>query len=1086
MTNEDRQALAQRLAHLPQQRKEVLHRLMKQAERSGALGPRLSNVPVPLSYAQQRLWLLDRLRPGNSAYNEANFLRFPYAVDADALRRAVAEIVRRHEALRTSFPIVDHEPVQQIARNLDVEIPLRDLRQLPPAQREAEALRLAADEARVPFDIANGPLFRASLYCIGDSEYLFALTLHHLICDGWSMGVFSVELMMLYWSFVTNQPSPLPPPSLQYGDFALWQRKNLDEALLAPQLAYWRRQLAGAPVVELPADRPRPAEFSFRGARQPLHIADELFRSLVGLAQREGVTLFMLLLAGFYVLLHRYTGQSDLTVGSPVSGRNRTALEPLIGCFINTMVLRGDLSGDPPFVELLSRVRDTVLSGFTNQDVPFERLIQELQLPRDKSRNPLFQISFQLFQQPSAAGLRKDILLPFIPLEAGLAKFDLTAEMIWTESEVKGHVEFNTDLFEPERIARLIEHYGVLLAGIVADPQQRLSDLPLMTAAERETMLTAWNQTAVDYPRDGSIVGIFAAIAAAMPEAPAVSFGKRTLSFAELDRQSDKIADTLTAHGARRGEPVGLHLERCLELPASMLGILKCGAAFAPLDPTYPRERLAYMLRDSGVKFVLTHDKLASGAAELGAAALTVEAALAHAGDALPREAPSAGDLAYLMYTSGTTGRPKGVAVTHRNILRTVMGTRTIRLERGAAILQFAPISFDASTFEIWGSLLNGCRLAIHPPHLPTLEELGTFIRDNHIDTAFLTTGLFRQIVESCPGLLRNMRQLITGGEVMPVAAIKAAWAALPRTRILHAYGPTECTTFATLYPVEDPEAIGTTVPIGHPIENTTAYILDAYGNPAPIGIPGELYIGGDGVAQGYWRQPELTAQRFLPDPFRTVPGDRLYRTGDIACYRADGNILFLGRRDRQVKINGFRIELGEVEAVIEGHPDVASAAVLRTAGDTPHLTGFAEAARGSALSASALRDYLAERLPSHMVPAQLEILEHMPLSAVGKIDRDALMCRADRTVTGRGANEPPRNATESRIAELWEELLNVERVGIADNFFELGGHSLAATRLLSRVRQHFAAEVSMQQFFDEPTVAGLAAAVASSIRSAP
>jgi amino acid adenylation domain-containing protein len=1075
--------LAQRVAELPADRQEALRRLLKRrGDRPEGIRRRRPGERIPLTSGQERLWLLDRLVPGNPAYNETNTVRMPYAVDPDTVRRAVAEIVRRHEALRTIFRTEGEEPVQVVLPTLCVDVPLVDLRHLPQDAREDEALRLAAEQSRIPFDLSEGPLLRTSLFRLDAEDHLFSLTLHHIVTDGWSIGVFCAEFFTLYWSFAAGRPSPLPELAFQYGDYAIWQRAVLDTPAARGQLDYWRRQLADLPQLDLPGDRPRPAEFSFRGAARPLTIGEPLYRSLQAVCDREGVTLFVLLLSALYVLLHRYTDQDELVVGTPSAGRNRKELEPLMGFFVNTLVLRADLSGNPRFTDLLARVRATSVEAMSNQDVPFERILDALQLPRDKSRTPLFQVGFQLFQRPSAPGLRKDLLLPFEGIDAGNAKFDLTFQLIWTGTGVRGQVEYATDLFDHARIERLIRHYGTLLAGIAEDAGQRVGELRLLSPEEERRVTVERNRTAADYPRDATIPEVFREEVLRAPDDPAVAFGAETLTYAELDERSDRLARRLAALGVERGAQVGVHLERCLDLPAVLLGVLKAGAGFVPLDPAYPRPRLAHIVRDSGTGIVVTG---AAGLDGIPVRAIPLHELLDEAGGVGPLPAGTGpGDVAYVMYTSATTGDPKGVAVTHRNILRLVKGVRYAELRPGRKILQFSPISFDASTFEIWGALLNGGTLVLHPPGMPSLAELGAFIRRKRIEVMFLTTALFRQLVEQGCADLRSVRQLLTGGEAMPVATARAAWKGLPRTRVANVYGPTECTTFATIYPIVNPDDIVHSVPIGRPIENTTAYILDRYGNPVPDGIPGELHLGGDGVAPGYWKRPDLTEAAFVPDPFAGIPGARLYRTGDLASFREDGTILFLGRRDRQVKLSGYRIELGEVEAAIEAHPQVSGAAAVLVGPPDRRLAAFAGRVAGSGLTSGALRSFLLERLPRYMVPPALEVRDGLPLTPTGKIDHRALEKEAG-LIAAAGAGAPPRTPEERQIAALWEELLHAEQVGIADNFFDLGGQSLVATRLLSRIRDRFQVEVTMRAFFDDPTVAGLASSVEAARRAA-
>jgi amino acid adenylation domain-containing protein len=1068
-------ALIKRLAGLPPAKKEALKRLLREkVVRGQDLKPRVPGERVPLAYGQRRLWLLDQLSPENPAYNETNSLRFRVPLNLEVFRRAVNEIVRRHESLRTSVQVIDGVPVQSIAQLLSINIPLADLRHMSPADREAEALKSAVEQSRVAFDLSEGPLLRGSVYRLDTADFLFVLTMHHMICDGWSMGVFMVELVALYWSFLAGKPSPLPELQIQLGDYAVWQHRNLSPNSQNQQLTYWREQLRDLPILQLPTDRPRPAEFTYRGARQPVKIAGDAYASLTRLAERQNVTLFTVLFAVFGVLLHRYTEQEDIPIGAPSAGRSRKELEPLIGFLVNTFVMRLQIPGNATFLEVLENVRRTTIEAYANQDVPFDRLVEELQPKRDKSRNPLFQVMFQLFTRPSAPGLKKDLLLPFLPVDSGSSKFDLSAELIWTEDAIQGQIEYNTDLFDAGRIERMVAHFYRLIESVTADPTRRISDLAILTPEEENQLVVEWNNTSVPYPRDQTIPGVFLEQMARTPDAPAVRFEGQTLSYRELHQRAESVAAELNSRGIRPGNLVGLHLERSLELPAALLGILMAGAAYVPLDPGYPRERIAYLVADSGVRGILTTTNKAADLAGFEGAVITMDDLTGSPPDVAGSTAtPSATDVAYVMYTSGTTGDPKGVAVTHRNILRLVKNVRYVNFDANQTVLQFAPISFDASTFEVWGCLLNGGTLAIHPPGVPSLEELGAFIKAEKISLLFLTTSLFGQMIEHCAADLRGVEQIVTGGEQLFVSVAKAAWKALPRSRIVNGYGPTECTTFACTYTVARPEALGHTVPIGRPIENTTAYILDHCGNLMPIGMPGELYIGGDGVAARYCQRPELTEERFVRDPF--VPDGRLYRTGDVACYREDGNILFLGRRDRQVKLSGYRIELSEVESTIVSHPNVCGAAVVLTGTEQKRLRAFYETHGGRTLSPAALRSYLSQQLPPYMVPSQLEAVDQLPLTPNGKVDFDALSCRELRDAGQRETFVPAKNPTEQRLREIWSELLQAERVGVRDNFFELGGHSLLATRLLSRIRNAFEVQITMQEFFDRPTIEDLA-----------
>jgi aspartate racemase len=1066
--------IAERLAELSPEKKAALETLLRsKVARANDLEPRAEGERVPLAYGQRRLWLLDQMNPGNAAYNETNSMRFPFALDIGVFRRSVNEIIRRHESLRMNVEVIDGRPFQNIAPSLSLIIPLSDLRHMPPAEREPEVLRLAAEQSRVPFNLSEGPLLRGSVYRLDIHDYLFVLTMHHMVCDGWSLGVFMVELVTLYWSFVSGKPSPLPEPRIQYGDYAVWQHRTLSLNRQQSQLAYWREQLKELPTLELSTDRPRPAEFTFRGARCRLEIAGSSYASLTTLAARQNVTLFMVLLAVFAVLLHRYSEQEDIAIGVPVGGRPRKELESLIGFFVNTLVMRVKVRGDPTFLQVLEHVRETATTAYNNQDVPFERLVEELQPRRDKSRSPLYQVMLQLFQKPSATGLQKDALLPFIQIDSGTAKFDLSMELLWTEELIQGYLEYNIDLFDSSRMNRMVAHFHQLIESVTNDPSKHISELALLTP-EEESQLLEWNRSSAPYPRDRTVPEIFREQVERTPEAPAVHFGAETLSYRELGEKAQSLAAELARRGIKPGDLVGLYLDRSLELPAALLGILEAGGAYVPLDPDYPRERISYLLADSGVKAIVTTKAKSADLAEFDAAVIVADDAPTSGSDATTMGVGrSATHIAYVMYTSGTTGQPKGVAVTHRNILRLVKNVRYVNCDSQQTVLQFAPLAFDASTFEIWGCLLNGGKLTIHPPGIPSLDELGAFIKAEKISLLFLTTNLFRQMIEHRPVDMRGVRQVMTGGETMFVTVAQAAWRALPRSFIINAYGPTECTTYATTYIIGRPETLGDAVPIGKPIENTTAYILDRYGNLMPVGVPGELYLGGDGVAAGYWRRPELTEERFVPDPFHA--GGQLYRTGDIVCYREDGNLLFIGRRDRQIKINGYRVELGEVEAAILSHSDVSAVAVVLSATEEKRLNAFCEVHAGKTLSLSQLRSHLSRRLPHYMLPSNLEVVDHLPLTANGKVDVNALSNLKSGAASERDGFVAPRNATEKALSEIWTELLQLERIGVTESFFDVGGHSLIATRLLSRVRNVFEAQISMREFFDNPTIESLA-----------
>ncbi|MFL6195586.1 MAG: non-ribosomal peptide synthase/polyketide synthase [Thermoanaerobaculia bacterium] len=1048
---------------------------------------------LPLSFAQQRLWVLDRFEPGSTAYNMMAALRIRGPLRPAVLAAALEEIVRRHESLRTVFRLVDGEPAQVVLPALPgVLLPVADLRALPAPAREEEAARLTAEEARRPFDLAAGPLLRTTLLALAGEhreEHQLLLAMHHIVSDGWSVGVLVRELSALCNAFAAGAPSPLPELPVQYADFALWQRKWLAGGVLHDQLAYWRGKLAGVPLLELPTDRPRPRVQTFRGAATGASLPGALGAELERLGRRGGATPFMTLLAAFQVLLHRYTGQTGFAVGSPISGRNRSESEGLIGFFVNTLVLRADLAGDPAFPEVLARVRETALAAFAHQDVFFERLVEELAPERSLAHTPIFQVTFALQEQgETELDLGPGITIEGRPVDRGTAKFDLAVDLARDGSALAAAAEYSTDLFDAATIRRMLDHLGVLLAGIVANPEARLSELPLLTEGECQQILGEWQGTRTDYPREATIHGLFAEVARRTPDAVAVVFGEESLTYAALDARAERLASRLRALGIGPEVPVGLCAERSPELIVALLGILKAGGAYVPLDPGFPAERLAFMIEDTGAPVVVAQERLA-GALPAGAADRVVLLEELEAPDApassRPTPAMNAANLAYLMFTSGSTGRPKGVAVTHRNVVRLVRGTGYARFGPEEVFLQFGPVAFDASTWEIWGPLLNGGRLALMPPGTPSLADLGRSIERYGVTSLFLTTGLFHQMVEEgLPGL-GGVRQLLAGGDVLSPSLMRRARAALPAAALSAVYGPTENTTFTTHHPIVSPEDVGATVPLGRPIANTRVHLLDAAGNPVPAGVTGALYAAGDGLARGYLGRPELTAERFIPDGVSGEAGARLYATGDLARWRPDGALEFIGRADQQVKIRGFRVELGEVEEALTRHPEVAAAAVAaREDGSADNrgdkrLVAYVVWRDGSHADARGLRSALEAALPEAMRPSRYVFLDRLPLNANGKVDRRALPA-PDREAEETGGDDPrmPRTPAEELLAGAFAALLGLDRVGVRDDFFHLGGHSLLATRLVSRVREIFGVEVPLRAVFEAPTVEGLAAMV--------
>ena len=1067
---------------LSPKKRELLELLLKEKARSKAeaasstIPRRRGEEPLVPSFSQQRLWFLDQLEPGSAAYNIPAAVRLLGELDTGLLERAYTEVVQRHEDLRITFTSVEGRPRLVIAPELRLPLRVDELTDLPAGERETEALRRVADEASRPFDLATGPLLRLTLLRLGERDHVLLLIIHHIISDVWSIGVFFREIVALYEAFSAGRPSPLPELPIQYPDFALWQQQWLSGDSPQKQLVYWKKQLGGAPaVLELPTDRPRPPVQTFRGARRNLHLPAELVRPLQALGQMEDASLFMTLQAGLAVLLGRYTGQEEVLTGTPMANRTRVELERLIGFFVNMLVLRSDMTGTPTFRQLLARVREATLGAYANHDLPLETILEELSLERDPSRNPLFQVTFAFQNAPvpplAAPGLS---VQPF-EIQERTSRFDLEFDLRDVGDGFGGFIAFNTDLFEPSTIDRMARCYATLLAAAGARPDERISELPLLTSEERNQLLVGWNHTAASYPREEPVHRLFEAQAARTPDAVALETDRLRMTYRELDRRANRLALHLRDLGVGAEDLVGLCAERSPELIVGLLAILKAGAAYLPLDPAYPVERLAFLLADAGAGLVLAQPALAGALPE---EARVVPLIAEEEGETAP-SVPVGGDhLAYVMYTSGSTGTPKGVAVPHRAVARLVLGTGYARFGEGEVMLHFAPASFDASTFEIWGALLHGGRLAIHPPGTPSLEELGQFLREHGCTTVWLTAGLFHEIVERAPETLSGVRQLLAGGDALSLPHVRKALAVLDGT-LINGYGPTEGTTFTCCHPMTSTEGLDFTVPIGRPIANTRVHLLDSAGQPAPVGVLGELYAGGDGLARGYHGRPDLTAERFVPDPFNA--GERLYRTGDLARWRPDGSIEFLGRTDHQVKVRGFRIEPGEIEAALARHPTVGPVVVMAREdrpGDKRLVAYFVPREGADAPTVTELRDFLGERLPSYMVPSAFVQLSDLPLTANGKVDRRALPAPDGTRPEMEAQYVEPRTAVERQLAALWSEVLEVERVGARDSFFELGGQSLLATQIVSRVRDAFGVEVPLRALFQEPTVEGLAAAV--------
>jgi amino acid adenylation domain-containing protein len=1038
----------------------------------------------PLSYAQRRLWFLEQVDPGNAVYNVPAAVRLSGQLDLEALERTLTEIVCRHESLRTTFKLVGGEPVQCIDAPNPVSISVTDLSHLSELEAEREVIRLAKAEASRGFTLEQSPPWRVRLLRQSGERHVLLIVMHHIISDGWSTGVLSREVAALYGQYCGRAEATLPEVEIQYRDYAVWQREWLSGEELERQLSYWRDRMAGAPeAIEFPMDHARPAIQTHRGAVQQFTVDGELSASLRRLARKEGATLFMVLLAAFEALLFRYTGQKDLVVGTPVAGRTRAEMEGLIGFFVNTLALRTELTGCESFGALVNKVRQVCLGAYAHQDLPFERLVEELQPDRDNTRTPLFQVMFTMREDTPAELHLPGLSVSTVALETGTAKFDLTLTMLENGAELGGKLEFNTDLFDHSAIAQLIRHFTMLLKSVVDNAEESITTLPFMDEAERQQLVAEWNDTTTIYPRNRCIHELFALAAQRWPDQVALICDTQRLTYRELNQRANQLAHYLRKRGVEPETLVGICVERSIEMIVGLLAILKAGGAYVPLDVSYPKARLSFMLEDGRIPFLLTGQLNGSLPAH-SAAVIDMYAdceRIAQESTDDPISDACADNLAYVIYTSGSTGRPKGTSVTHRNVVRLVKNTNYLDFNEAHVFLQLAPVSFDASTLELWGPLLNGGRLVVYPATRSlTLEELGRIIQAQSITTLWLTAGLFHRMVDANLEALKPLRELLAGGEALSVPHVRQALQRLEGCRVINGYGPTENTTFTCCYPMTSTEQVGNSVSIGKPIANTRVYVLDAEIQLVPVGVTGELYIGGDGLARGYLNRPALTAERFVPDPFSEAPGGRLFRSGDLVRYLSSGELEFLGRMDQQVKIRGFRIELGEVEAALQEYPAVQQAVVtLQEDAGNKLLVAYVVTARSEVpkdrnATAADLRAHLKERLPDYMLPASFVFLDELPLTPNAKLDRRALPS-ADLSEVVSEQFVAPRNACEERLCAIWAELLPVKRVGIHDNFFMLGGHSLLAIHIITRVREEFKREIPIRRFLEEPTIAALA-----------
>jgi len=1045
------------------------------------------NAPLPLSYAQQRLWFLDQLEPQNPAYNLPSAVRLSGDLDIEALARSLSEILRRHEVLRTCFPVIDGKPVQEINKAKELSIDIIDLSSKPEDERALEANNIRREENLKPFDLARGPLIRAKLLRLNDKEYLLLVTMHHIVVDGLSIEVMLRELALLYKAFRAREISPLKDLKIQYADYAAWQRDRLQGEAIEEQIGYWKKQLEDMPILDLTTDYVRGAANIHQGARERFTLSETATRGLKKLGQKEGATLFMTLLAAFQVLLARYSEQDDIGVGTDVANRNRPETKNLIGFFVNQLVLRTNLSGNPSFRELLRRVCKMALEAYLYQDLPFEKLVEDLAPKRNLPHSPFFRVKTTLQHKPKVRFELQGLQISVLEYKPEIAKIDL--ELIFRESrdELEVDIEYSADLFHAERIKRLAGHMQTLLQYTALSPDQKIWEMDLLTSAEREQALIGWNRTVKEYPLDQCLPQLFKAQVEARPEAIALVYEKQELSYLELNQRANQLAHYLRARGAGPELLVGVYVERSIDMVVGLLGILKAGAGYVSLDVNSPKRRLEFMLQDSGVRTVLTQERLRPALPSRAAEVICLDRDWDEIRRWSSEEIDSevrAENVAYAIYTSGSTGYPKGVLGLHRGVVnRCHWMWETYPFEEGEICCQKTSLGFVDSVWEIFGPLLHGTPSVIIPDSvIKDVRELVETLKENRITRLVLVPSLLSILLEHCGNQLArtDIKLWISSGEKLESTLIRRFAEIMPQGRLLNLYGSSEVSADVSWEEPIQAVNTGREASIGRPIVNNHLYILDRCLQPKPVGVWGELYVGGEGLGRGYLQRPDLTAERFIPHPFSGAPGQRLYRTGDLARYQTDGCLDFLGRIDHQVKIRGYRIELGEIEAgLMEQEGIRAAAAVVREdERQGKQIVGYVVLEKRASLKPDEVKRLLKEKLPAYMVPAVILELEQFPLTSSGKVDRRALPRPSQDGLDIERNFVAPRTSLEETLALIWSEALGVRPVGVNNNFFDLGGHSLLATQIMSRVREACYVDIPLRRLFEGPTVADLAIAV--------
>jgi amino acid adenylation domain-containing protein len=1089
--------LSNRISDLSPARRALLERRLKPGGRSPEIAqtikPRADRRSAPASFAQQRLWFLQQLDLSDASYNVPRAIHLKGSLDVPALRRTLAEIVQRHEVLRTHFANVDGL-LQQIISSDAIPLSVIDLSKHPRAERESKSDQLVAAEATNPFDLEQGPVMRTTLLRLGEQEHIFLLTLHHVVSDAWSAEILFQELGELYEAFSSGRPSPLPPLPIQYADFAEWQREYLQGAVHEEQLAYWKKQLAGINhALALITDHPRPPVQTFRGKYRSLDLPRALSEKLATLSRREGVTTFMTMLAAFDVLLARYTGQEDVVIGTPIVARNREEIERLIGCFVNTLVLRADLSGNPSFSELLRRVREVALEAYAHQELPFEKLVEELEPERSLSHSPLFQVMFAWHHASRVEIRLPGLTLDQMPTETSTSKFDLSLVVSEESGNLSCTGEYNTDLFAGTTIERLLGHYQRILEAVVANPEERISELPLLTRAEREQLVVEWNHTRDEVPTE-TIDQLFEAQVERTPNVVAVKFGDLQMTYRDLNSEANRLAHHLRRFGIGPETRVAICVEPSLDMIVGLMGILKAGGAYVPLEPEYPSERISFILEDSEARLLLTQQRFTRSLTASNVQTIYLDSdwlEIARENNENPLGGATAENSAHLIYTSGSTGQPKGVLTAHRaSVNRLAWMWQKYPFVADEVCCQKTSLTFVDSISEIFGPLLHGVPLVIIPESVvKDPQRFVAALAANKVTRLVLVPSLLRVILEIGEDLAQNLcglRYCVCSGETLPVNLATILRERIPQTTLINMYGSSEVAADVTCYEVRNTDGLGA-IPIGRPIANTEIYILDSSFQPAPVGVPGEIYVGGEGLARGYLNRPDLTAEKFIPHPFSRDRGARLFRTGDIGRYLSDGDVEYRGRRDNQVKLRGFRIELGEIEAVLASHPAVRQTVVIARddeRGDRQLLAYVVPA--GEAQATNELRAHLRRKLPNRMIPTAFVSLDALPLTASGKVNRLALPLPGLNQRPAREDFVVPRTPTEEILAGVWADVLDEPNVGVNDDFFALGGHSLLLARIASRIRESFQLELPLRALFEAPTLAALAERIETARRTTP